>query len=164
MKKSGITGSQGKICLVRTQKKVVHDLGSLVWHLYLMDLIKKGKKTKKINRQNAGKQERPLEMNGNRAPQKGTSTACKFRGVCKVVCRIMFLPCFHLPCGSWLDVAWEGAACAGGLSLPGQERLTRAGVGKSVFSRLLLQRHTLRKDTKEVWLLLLMVTISVTTK
>lgn len=46
----GITGSQGKICLVREKgkekknKKTVQDMGSLAWHLYLMDLIKKKEK------------------------------------------------------------------------------------------------------------------------
>lgn len=99
-----------------------------------------GGKKKKINRRKAGKQERPLEMNMQIAASKK-----KVQGICGVVCRIVFLPCCHLPCGSWLDVAWIGATCAGGLSLPGQEGLTRTGVGKSVFSRLLLQRHTLEK-------------------
>lgn len=50
-----------------------------------------------------------------------------------------------LPGRGRLDVAWIGAAGAGGLSLPGQERLTRASVGESVFSRHLLQGHTLKK-------------------
>lgn len=82
------------------------------------------------------------------ASKKGTSTVCKFGGFVKVVCRSIFLPCCHLPCGSWLNVARIGAACAGGLSLPGQEGLTRTGVGKSVFSRLLLQRHALCESTR----------------
>lgn len=60
-------------------------------------------------------------------------------GVCKVVGRSICLPCCRLPGGSWLDVAWIGATCAGGLSLPGQEGLTRTSVGKSVFGRLLLK-------------------------
>lgn len=52
--KPGITGSQGKICLVR-KKKVVQDLGSLAWNLYLMDLIKKKKKEKSICRMKGNK-------------------------------------------------------------------------------------------------------------
>lgn len=50
-----------------------------------------------------------------------------------------------LPGRGRLDVSWIGAAGAGGLSLPGQEGLTGAGVGESVFSRHLLQGHTLKK-------------------
>lgn len=60
----------------KKKKKWCEILGSLAWHLYLMDLIKKKKKKKKINRQNAGKQERPLEMNGKCLLKKGTSTVC----------------------------------------------------------------------------------------
>lgn len=56
----------------------------------------------------------------------------------------------RLPCGSWLDVTWVGAARAGGLSLAGQEGLTRAGVGESVFSRLFLHRHALGKKKKMI--------------
>lgn len=129
------------MCLVRKKKQWCEILGSLAWHLYLMDLIEKGKK-REINRQKAGKQESPLEMNGNSGPQKRHIYCMQVRGIWKVVWRCDFLPCCHLPCGSWLDVAGIGAACAGGLSLPGQEGLTRTGIGKSVFSRLLLQRHT----------------------
>lgn len=50
-----------------------------------------------------------------------------------------------LPGGGRLDVSRVGAAGTGGLSLPGQEGLTRASVGQSVFSRHLLQGHTLKK-------------------
>lgn len=46
-------------------------------------------------------------------------------------------------------MAWIRAAGAGGLSLPGQEGLTGAGVGKSVFSRLLLQGHSLGGETED---------------
>lgn len=60
-----------------------------------------------------------------------------------------FVPWGHLPCGSWLDVAWVGSACAGGLSLSSQEGLARTGVGKSVFCRLLLHRHALVNDMEE---------------
>lgn len=45
-------------------------------------------------------------------------------------------------------MARVGAPGAGGLSLSGQERLTGAGVGKSVFSRLLLQGHTLQRHRR----------------
>lgn len=50
-----------------------------------------------------------------------------------------------LPGGRRRDVAGEGAAGAGGLSLPGQEGLTRARVGQPVFSRHLLQGHALKE-------------------
>lgn len=50
-----------------------------------------------------------------------------------------------LPGRRRLDMAQIGAAGTGGLSLPGQEGLTGASVGESVFSRHLLQGHTLKK-------------------
>lgn len=50
-----------------------------------------------------------------------------------------------LPGRGRLDMSWIGAAGTGGLSLPGQEGLTGASVGQSVFSRHLLQGHTLKK-------------------
>lgn len=50
-----------------------------------------------------------------------------------------------LPGRGRLDVARIGPAGAGGLSLPGQEGLTRAGVGESVLSCHLLQGHTLEE-------------------
>lgn len=44
--------SQSKICLVRKNKKKsgARFWGSLAWHLYLMDLIERGKKEKSIGR------------------------------------------------------------------------------------------------------------------
>lgn len=53
-----------------------------------------------------------------------------------------------LPRRRLLHVARVRAPRAGGLSLPGQEGLTGAGVGQSVFSRLLLQGHPLRTETR----------------
>lgn len=50
-----------------------------------------------------------------------------------------------LPGRRRLDMAWVGAPGTGGLSLPGQEGLTGASVGESVFSRPLLQGHALKK-------------------
>lgn len=52
--------------LSQEKKTVVQDLERLDWHPYRMDLIEK---KKEINRQNVGKQELPLEMHGNHAPQ-----------------------------------------------------------------------------------------------
>ena len=78
-----------------------------------------------------------------------TETVClsEVQRIWKVVClRTVSAPVAFLPCGSWLDVAGVRAAGAGGLSLPGQEGLAGAGVGKSVLSRLLLDSHALRKD------------------
>lgn len=49
-----------------------------------------------------------------------------------------------LPGCRGLDVTRIGPSGAGGLSLPGQERLTRPGAGQPVLSRLLLQSHSLK--------------------
>lgn len=50
-----------------------------------------------------------------------------------------------LPGSSGLDMSRVRAAGAGGLSLTGQEGLTRPTVGQTVLSRLLLQGHSLRR-------------------
>lgn len=61
--------SQGKICLVRKKKKS----GARFWQSCLASLphgSDQEEKKQKINRQNTGKQESPLEMNENSVPQK----------------------------------------------------------------------------------------------
>lgn len=121
----------------------MQDLGSLASLPHGSD--QEGKKRKSIGRMQENKNFYNKRM-GIVCLKKAVCTVCTVHVLYKRFRDLkgsISLPCCHLPCGSWLDMAWVGAACAGGLSLPGQEGLTRAGISKSVFSRLLLHRHTL---------------------
>lgn len=130
MRTRGVTGSQDKYAWSRKRKVC---LGGLAWrHLQLMDQIK-------------NQPERPSERR-SRALKTGACAVC----VPGSVRRLAAVSCCPLPRRRLLHVARIRAPGAGGLSLPGQEGLTGAGVGESVFSRLLLQGHTLRTETQEV--------------